>query len=95
MGLWRGVKMKSKQDFLTAKESPGMYRAHVLQTDPLPSTEGSVQAAAGHSDRSLHCACMSVQVLREIIWLKCGPEPALRRKQYLCVDEEGHVKSSR
>lgn len=53
MGLWHGVKMKSKQVFLTAKESPGIYRAHVLQIDPLPATEGSVQVAAGHSDRGL------------------------------------------
>ena len=67
MGLWRGVKMKSKQDFLTAKESPGIYRAHVLQTDPLPATEGSVQAAAGHSDTGLQSVCVCVCVCADFV----------------------------
>lgn len=49
--------MKSKQDFLTAKESLGISRADVLQTDPFPVR---AQAAAGHSDKDLQCVCVDV-----------------------------------
>lgn len=62
MGLCCGVKMKSKQDFLTAKESPGIYQPHVLQTDPLSATEGSVEAAAGLRDQRFVCTSVVVLV---------------------------------
>lgn len=77
--------MKSKQDFLTAKESLGIYQAHVLQTVPLPATEGSVQAAAGHSDSGLQSVCVCVQIPCEITWLKCGPDPAQQLRASTCM----------
>lgn len=50
--------MKSKQDFLTAKESPGVEQPHVLQTESLAATEGSVEAAAGRREQRFVCACV-------------------------------------